>query len=661
MAQFNTTELDFDQIKDNLKEYFKRSGSKFQDWDFDGSGLNNLLDILAYNTHYNAMNNHVAMNETFLDSAQLRSNVVSRAKLLGYVPTSKTAPTASIDLILKRKTGSTDTTYSLNRGTTFTSTLDGTTYTYVLLQDSQTGVSISDTGIATFRFNDLLISEGSLALRSYTINNADLNQKFVIQNKDVDISTLVVKVYDNPNTSTYAVYNKFDNFTSDLDANSQIYFIEENYAGNFEISFGNNAIGKRPNSYSIVELEFLSTKGSESNNSSLFSFGGGSDDIVDGTSTIIVNSKSAGGSEKESVESIRFNAPLSYIAQNRAVTADDYKTLVKQSFGAIDSISVWGGEENDPPQFGKAYISIKPTGGMTLTREEKTTIIANLQSKRMLSIEPVVVDPEYTYLFFNTLFKYNSNMTSSTTSQLESKVRNKIENYNDNRLQNFDGVFRYSQFLREIDSTDTSILNSIVRVYAYKILTLTLGSTITHKLNFDFELFDENPAQSIMQTSGWNYNQEVYYLADEADDLDSNIRNVFIYRLVENTKIKVVNSVGTLNVQNGLLSIDNSKVPLTNAAENITIEVSPNSNDVTSRRNTLLTIDVDKTTVQGEIDTAAVSGFVNDQYTTYASRTNTIISNTGTAATGGSASSSNGASSGGGNTSTPPTSGSSSY
>ena len=164
-----------------------------------------------------------------------------------------------------------------------------------------------------------------------------------------------------------------------------------------------------------------------------------------------------------------------------------------------------------------------------------------------------------------------------------------------------------------------------------------------------------------MQTSGWNYNQEVYYLADEADDLDSNIRNVFIYRLVENTRIKVVNSVGTLNVQNGLLSIDNSKVPLTNAAENITIEVSPNSNDVTSRRNTLLTIDVDKTTVQGEIDTAAVSGFVNDQYTTYASRTNTIISNTGTAATGGSASSSNGASSGGGNTSTPPTSGSSSY
>jgi len=644
MAQFNTTELDFDNIKDNLKDYFKRSGSPFRDWDFDGSGLNNLLDVLAYNTHYNAMNTHVAMNESFLDSAQIRSNVVSRAKLLGYTPTSKTASTADITLVLRRKDDSINSTYVINRGDTFTSTIDDITYTFILLQDSQASVAVNASGIGTFTFSNLLVSQGVLKSRKYGVDNSLTTQKFVIDDPDVDISTLLVKVYDTPNASSYNIYNRFTDFTSGLTGSSLIYYLEENYAGKYEIHFGNNSIGKQPGNQSVVELDFLSTRGPEANDATAFAHNGGADTTVDGTSTIIVNSKSAGGSEVEDIESIRFNAPLSFIAQNRAVTSDDYQTLVKQAFGAIDSISVWGGETNNPPQFGKAFISVKPTGALTLTREEKNSITSALQSKRVLSIEPVVVDPEYTYLFFNVLFKYNSSFTSLTQSQMETKVRNLLTRFNESQLQNFDGVFRYSQFLREIDSSDTAILNSTVRVYVYKDLLLTQGSTITHKLDFDMELFDENPSQSIIQSSSWKYNNVDYYFADEAGEVGQSTRNIYIYSLVENVKTKVVNSVGTLNVLTGEMSINNSTVPLTQAVETIRFEVSPNSNDIVSRRNTLLRIDVPKTSVSGEIDSAAVSGSVSDSYNTYSTRSDggVISSNSSSVTTDqGSTSSSN--------------------
>ena len=630
MAQFNTTELDFDKIKGNLKDYFKRSGSPFQDWDFDGSGLNNLLDVLAYNTHYNAMNTHVAMNESFLDSAQIRSNVVSRAKLLGYTPTSKTAATADITLVLRRKDDSTNSTYTINRGDTFTSTIDDITYTFVLLQDSQATVAVNNSGVGTFTFSNLLVSQGSMKARKYNIDNSLLNQKFVIQDPSVDISTLLVKVYDTPNASTYSVYNRFKEYTSGLTSSSLIYYLEENYEGKYEIHFGNNAIGKQPGNQSVIELEFLSTQGDVANGASAFSYGGGADTTVDGTTTIIVNSISAGGSDVEDIESIRFNAPLTFIAQNRAVTSDDYQTLVKQAFGAIDSISVWGGEENNPQQFGRVFISIKPEGALSLTREEKTSITDALQNKRVLAIEPVVVDPDYTYLFFNVFFKYNSSFTSLTQSQMETKVRDLITNFNDSRLQNFDGVFRYSQFLREIDSSDTAILNSTVRVYAYKDLILTRGSTVTHQVNFDMELFDENPSQSIIQSSSWKYNDVDYFLADEAGEVGQPERNIFVYSIVEGVKTKVINAVGTLDVLSGEMNLSNSRIPLSQSVETIRLEVSPNSNDIVSRRNTLLRIDVPKTSVSGEIDTAAVSGSVSDNYNTYSSRSDggSIASNT---------------------------------
>ena len=642
MTQFNTTELDFDQIKNNLKDYFKRGNSEFKDWDFDASGLNNLLDILAYNTHYNAMNAHVAINESFLDSAQVRSNVVSRAKLLGYIPTSKKAAVASVNLILTPKEGITQ-SYSLNRGTSFSTSIDGVDYTFLLLENVQVDQTVDNEGNRSYEFNDLSIYQGVLKDRRYSVDNSVQNQKFVIDDKNIDTQSIIVRVYDNANSETYTVYSRFDEFTSNVDGNTPIYFLEENYNGKYEIHFGNNTFGKLPGNAAIVEISFLSTNGNVANGAFSFTWNGGANTIIDGTSTLIVNSRSAGGSDVENIESIRYNAPLSYIAQNRAVTADDYRVLVKQLYGSIDSMSVWGGEENDPPQFGKAYISIKPSGGLTTTEEEKQLIISGLQNKRILSIEPVVVDPDYTYIFFNVFFKFNSNQTALTAGQMQLNVRNVIQNFNDTNLQNFDGVFRYSQFLQALDSSDPAILNSFARVFLYKDLSIGFGSSSSLELKFNAELEVVNSTQSIIQSSSWEFTGLDYFIGDEGAGV---VRNVFVYRLVEGQIVKVVNSIGTLNTETGTLVVNSALIPL-EKNEVVRIEVSPNSNDVVSSRNNILLIDEPKSTVVGEVDTISVAGTSGAQnYNTFArtSESGGIQSNQGTTAP----------SAGGTNNNTPP-------
>ena len=630
MAQFNTTELDFEQIKNNLKDYFKRGDSQFKDWDFDGSGLNNLLDILAYNTHYNAMNAHVAMNESFLDSAQVRSNVVSRAKLLGYTPTSKKAAVASIDLILTPKQGITQ-SYSLNRGTSFSTSIDGIDYTFLLLNDTQVNQTVDDEGNRSYRFNDLSIHQGVLKNRRFTVDNSIQNQKFVIDDLNIDTQSIIVRVYDSASSQSYAVYTRFNEFTSNIDGNSAIYFLEENYNGKYEIHFGNNSIGKLPGNAAIVEIDFLSTNGNVANGAFSFTWNGGANTIIDGTSTLIVNSKSAGGSDNETIDSIRYNAPLSYITQNRAVTADDYKTLVKQLYGSIDGISVWGGEDNDPPQFGKAYISIKPTGALTTTDEEKELIVSGLQNKRILSIEPVVVDPVYTYLFFNVFFKYNSSLTSLTSGQLESNVRNVIQNFNNINLQNFEGVFRYSQLLQAIDNSDAAIINSFARVFLYKDFDLNFLIPSSIEIKFNAALEVVSSTQSIIQSTSWPYQGFSYFIGDDGEGTE---RNVYVYRLIDGRIKKVVNTIGTLNTQTGALVINTSLIPI-EKNETVRIEVTPSSNDIITTRNNILLIDEPKSTVVGEIDTIAVAGVSGSQNYNTVARTSGvggISSNQGTTA-----------------------------
>lgn len=629
--QLNTTELDFNQIKENLKSYFKRSSSEFKDWDFDGSGLNNLLDVLAYNTHYNAMNSHMVMNESFLDSAQLRGNIVSRAKLLGYIPSSKTSSSASLTVLLTRK--STDTTtssYTIKRGTIFTSKIGDSSYTFVVLSDKT--ASLSSDGANTFTFKDLLVNEGTIKNRKFVVDNSLTAQKFVIDDSNVDMNQLIIRVYNDRNSSINEVYNKFTEFQSSISGTSAIYFVEENTQGRYEISFGNNAFGKQPDNNSIVDIEFLSTSGVEANGARSFSWSGGEDSVVDGTSAIAVTSISSGGADVEDSESIRFNAPLSYISQNRAVTGDDYKALIKQNYPAIDSISVWGGEYNDPVDYGRVYISIKPTGALTLTEAAKNQILTMLESKRILSIQPKIVDPQYTNIFFNVFVKYNSNFTGETQTQIETNVRNVLSTFNDTNLQNFDGVFRMSNLLSTIDSSDTAILSSYARIYLYKDETFVLGSTSSKTIKFNLSLADANSDESIISSSSWVQNDQVLYFGDEETSSTSSERNIYVYKILEGVREKVVNTVGSLNRNTGVISISTSAVPLAQN-ETIRFEAAPASNDVVAEKSTLISIDTNKTTIRAEVDTLSVAGSSGaSTYSTIERDTigNTISSNTNT-------------------------------
>ena len=447
-SNLNVSELDFDQIKDNLKNFMK-SQSQFKDHDFDGSGLSVLLDILAYNTHYNAMLAHFALNEAFLDSAQIRGNVVSRAGLLGYTPRSVLAARATVQLVVDVSNNDSinlPTTLVLERGTKFTTIVDGVSYTFSSLE-SQTSIR-SDIVTAggttkTFTYDAIPIAEGTVRALSYRVDNDIENQKFQISDSDADTSSLRVRVQNNQKSETFDSYQLFTTL-QDVVSDTQVYHLQENSSGFYQIFFGDGIIGKKPVNDNIVTLDYLVTQGNAANGANSFdlvtAFPTLNEPDITVTTTVIAN----GGSAPETTESIRFNAPITFQAQDRAVTAQDYTAIIQKNFANIESISTWGGEDNIIPDFGKAYISIKPLIGDSLTENEKDEVKAIVKTKNIVSITPVIVDPEFTNVEVDAIFKYNPSLTSRSISALESLVKDVILDYNFNQLNRFDGVFRHS-------------------------------------------------------------------------------------------------------------------------------------------------------------------------------------------------------------------------
>ena len=612
MAQFNTTELDFDQIKTNLKNHFTRTGSAFADFDFEGSGLSSLLDILAYNTHYNAVNAHMAMNESFLDSAQLRANVVSRAKLLGYTPSSKKAPVATINLTLTRKATSTASEYTLVRGTKFRTVVNDVTYIFQTIEDTTVGLTLSNDSpqVGTYVFNNLKIFQGTQRTIDYTVDNSAF-QKFIINYSNVDTSTLKVEVLGTPDDLTPDTYTKFTTFTS-IDSTSQIYFLNENGDGFFDVSFGDGVLGKKLSALDIVRLNFLVTDGADSNGATSFTYVSGADEIVTGTATVtlVTGGKAAGGAEKESLASVKFNAPLTFISQNRAITAEDFKTLITQNIASAGDVSVWGGEDNDIPNFGEVNISIRPadTSQLTLTQLEKDEVEAFLDSRRVVSIKPVLRDPLYLFLYFETFFKFDITKTTKTKEELVTDVRSTITTFSDNNLNNFDGVFRYSKFLEKIDDTNVAITGSVARLYAYKNLSITVKNSVSANDSLDFGFAIDgavDQTESMISSSTWTSGSSDVQLADEEIDGDTEKRRVFVFKLKsDGTQEKVENNAGFLFPATGKLTLNNLKA---DASATVKVKVRPASDDLVAKRQEVISIDMGETTVIGDID-SSVSG-----------------------------------------------------
>ncbi len=614
-TNLKVTELDFADIKENLKNFLKQQ-SEFNDYDFDGSGMSVLLDVLAYNTHYNAMNAHFALNEAFLDSAQIRGNVVTRAKLLGYVPRSILSPRATVTITVdvSGESGTIPTTLTLPRGTKLKTLIGGEEFQYVVLAN-HTAPLVSN----QFVFSNITICEGSFREIKYRVDNDIENQKFQLSDDNADTSTLRVRVQENEESSAFDIYTKFENLST-VNEETKTYYLQQNSNEYFEIYFGDGVTGFKPTNNNIVTLDYVITKGDESNGAgdavnSLVGFS--AVDNVGGFSTITIqtNTLSSGGVEEETSESIRFNAPLTFTSQNRAVTADDYAAIIKKSFANIDSISTWGGEDQDPPEYGSAYIAIKPLTSATLTTEEKARITGTiLKGKNVVSITPEIVDPNFTNLELDVFFKFNPNLTDRSPTDLQTVVRDTIKDYNFNNLNKFDGVFRHSELLRKIDNADPSILNSTVRPRMFQNITPVNNALNNFDLVFTSPFFQSGDSTSfVLNSTAFKINSEDCFFGD-VPIAGSTSRQVIVYKKVAGENVTVISNAGTVDVPNGKIKLNSFQPDTTDA---IRLTLTPNSLDLAPKRDQLLNIDDTRVTITPEIDTIAVSGSTGSiNYTT---------------------------------------------
>jgi hypothetical protein len=613
-TNLNVTELDFADIKNNLKNFLKQQ-TEFNDYDFEGSGLNVLLDVLAYNTHYNALNAHYALNEAFLDSAQIRGNVVTRAKLLGYTPRSVLSPRATVNIVVTASSGTIPTVLELTKGIKLNTVVSGEEFQFVVLNTQQaTGVGaiVNSAAVTQFTFNNVTIVEGSPRELKYRVDNDIENQKFQLSDIDADSSTLRVRVQANEESTAFDVYTKFETLKG-VDSTSKVYYLQENPSGYYEVYFGDGVTGFKPTNNNIVTLDYVTTKGKESNGANDF-------DMVDSiggftTISVALAAAAAGGAEEESMESIRFNAPLTFISQNRAVTADDYASIIKKEFSNIDSISTWGGEDNDPPDYGRVYICVKPLLAETLTTAEKTNITgAILKGKNVVSITPQIVDPNFTYLELDVSFKYNPNLTDRSSVDLQSVVRDTITDYNFNNLNKFDGVFRHSQLTRGIDNSDPAILNTTVRPRMFQNITPLNNASNSFSLSFSSPFFQSGLSTAyLISSSAFLINNVEHFFGDEPVS-GSSKRNVIVYKIVNEVNTTVIADAGEIDVTKGTIILNNFTP---DAVTPIKITVIPNSLDLGPKRDQLISIDNTYVTITPEIDTIAVAGSAGSiDYTT---------------------------------------------
>ena len=597
-TRLQVTELDFDDIKTNLKTYMKNQ-TEFTDYDFEGSGLSTIIDLLAYNTHYLAMNANMAINETFLDTATLRSSVVSHAKTLGYTPRSARSPVAYVDVTLNSFTGSSAT---IAKGTKFTTQVDGVTYGFV----ANASQSVSPVNGVT-RFVNLPIYEGSLVTAKYTVDNANIEKKYLVTDARADTTTLKVSIQNSSSDATTNTYTLATDI-SQVSATSNVYFLQEVEDGKFEVYFGDGVVGSKPTDGNIVILEYIVTNKDKANGANVFS---GTSVAGESDITVATLISASGGAEAETIQSIKYNAPLDYSSQGRAVTAQDYKTIVPQVYADTSAIQVWGGEDNNPPRYGQVYLAIKTKSGVNLTQAQKDSVVKLLDSYNIASVRPTIVDPETTKLRLAVAIKFDSKSTVKSAATIETEVTNTITNYNTSDLAQFDGIFRYSKLSRLIDATDGSILSNITTLKIEKSFTPILNSASQYILDFANALYNPHSGHNsamggITSSTGFTIagNTNTIFLDDDGN---GNLRTYFL--VGGTTRTYLDSTVGTIDYGTGKLTIPSLNITGTsNGDGTVQVIAQPKSNDVVPVRNQLLEIDLTNTTVNVAVDTIESGG-----------------------------------------------------
>ena len=586
-GKLNISELDFGKIKENLTG-FLTSQADFVGYNFKGSSFDVLLDLLSYNTHYNAFYANMVANEMFLDSATLRNSVVARAKHLGYLPRSTKGSKAAVTLTVTPTDS--PATISIPKNTQFQGEVGG--ISYIWCTQNSHSININANGVYTVA--DVTLTQGIPSTFRYTANTGDTDQKFVLPNANTDTDQLTVTVQVSAADTDSTVYTKANDITT-INSTSTIYFLEEIEDGRYEIQFGDGVLGKAVSNGNIVILSSLICDANATNDAKSFSVVsevGGYSNVK-----VVTTSAASGGAAAADIEEIKFNAPKNFEAQNRCVTIFDYVTAVKRDYSGADAVVAWGGEDADPPVYGKVYVAIKPTSGAVLTESAKTLIKDTILNKRnIVGISPVIVDPDYMYLKVNSTVKYDSGLTTNSASVLKSTVSTAVTDFGATNLKTFDKSFRYSKLIQSIDEAEVSIKSNQTSIIIKRNLYPLLGSSAAYVLPFSNQVF--HPANTFwgaVTSSEFSYKDSVdtLWTGCKLQDEDGVLQ---VYRTSGEERILVDNNVGSITYISGKVELKSFK-PIAIGSETtgnttpMEVFVTPASSDILPLREQIILIE----------------------------------------------------------------------
>jgi hypothetical protein len=629
MALVNFTNLDFDQIKSSIKEYL-RSNSNFTDYDFEGSSLSVIIDTLAYNTYISSYNANMVSNEVFIDGATLRENVVSLARNIGYVPRSRTAARANISFFVDTTGFTTNPiTLTLKKGVVSTSTASfgGDSYRFIIANDVTVPVV---NGIAFFE--NLDVYEGTFLTANFTVDANDPNQKFILDNANIDTSLINVSVR---NTEASTTSRKFilSNSLFDVTAQSKVFFIQEIEDQRYELIFGDGIFGQKLENSNYIDISYITTSGLSGNGISNFVFNGRIIDnesrvVTSGISLITTNIASQSGKEIESVDSIKKYAPQIYSAQNRAVTASDYEAIIPKIYPETESISVFGGEDLSPPKYGKVFISIKPFNGPYVPEPVKENIQNKLRKYSVAGIVPEFLDLKYIYIEVDSTIYYNTNAAPSA-DYVKSIVSSNISAYADStELNRFGARFKYSKFLKIIDDSNVSITSNITKIVMRRDLKPAINQFADYEICYGNAFYAGKRDGYNIKSSGFKISgvSETVYLSDIPNS-DNRTGTIFFFNLQSSTQPVIVKkNVGVIDYEKGEIRlnpvniISSEKFVDGNAV--IQISANPKSNDVIGLQDLYLQLDINSSNItmlsdviSSGADTSGSSYLVTSSYT----------------------------------------------
>jgi hypothetical protein len=582
-AEIKITDLDFDSIKNNLKHYL-RSQEEFKDYNFEGSGMSILLDLLAYNTHYQSFYANMVANEMFMDSAVLRNSVVSLGKHLSYVPRSVTAPVATLNLKWISNPGA-----YVSRGSIFTATSDGQTYSFVTLSNHD----ILETEASTsWEATNVQVYEGRISTISFVADSNNPDQRFVVPDKNVDTRTLTVRVQTSrANTEGFSsIWEPVRNIV-DLTTTSKAYFIQEIEDEKYEIYFGDGVVSEAISDGNIITIEYLSSHGADANNighhdsasAPTFNYG---------TASVKVLNKAGGGAVRESTDSVKYYAPLAYQAQERAVTTNDYEYILLRDYPDIKSVYIWGGEDNEPPQYGKVFISLKPKEGRWIGELEKITIAQDLLKRRnVVGILPEVVDPVYVFLNFNGTVNYDSRKTISSGVDLAEKVHSYILTFVESDLEKFNKSLYYSKFSAGIDAIDDAILSNNIEIQMEFRLAPRLNDIQTYEFGFGNGIYHPHDGHiPVLTTTSFTHFNGVDNVPSFIED--DGYGKLRLYNWNTSGDKNIYNdAIGSVDYSTGKIVVKGfAPISIPNVSE-IKFYANPDTKDIEIQRNIILTSD----------------------------------------------------------------------